>query len=352
MLALAGYPLGLRCSFLDRSADAPGAQVAPILVGAARGCGTARRAGLAQRCGDFRLGKHLGQGARAAGEIDGDSPAARSPGGLAGSTAREGAVHAPEDSGRRARRGRHAGSSSCARPASSGIPACSRRGAWATTARDNSWSSAPSRSTLAWEHDRRAGSDLREISGDSRARCRSSARAPRPATSCTIHCPRTPMPAAYCATALRPYANRAPGAQRQSYLRRVMRALDYVGVLAIEFFVVNGRLIANEMAPRVHNSGHWTIEGLRHQPIREPSARHLRSAARQHPRPGTRRHDQFSGTHAEPRAAAGDRRPGISRLWQGAAAGPQTGPLHDTERRGARDRNRALADALKLVKWS
>ena len=35
----------------------------------------------------------------------------------------------------------------------------------------------------------------------------------------------------------------------------------YVGVLAIEFFVVDGRLVANEMAPRVHNSGHWTIEG-------------------------------------------------------------------------------------------
>ena len=38
-------------------------------------------------------------------------------------------------------------------------------------------------------------------------------------------------------------------------------ALDYVGVLTIEFFVVGGRLVANEMAPRVHNSGHWTIEG-------------------------------------------------------------------------------------------
>jgi len=32
-------------------------------------------------------------------------------------------------------------------------------------------------------------------------------------------------------------------------------------VLTIEFFVAGGRLIANEMAPRVHNSGHWTIEG-------------------------------------------------------------------------------------------
>ena len=32
-------------------------------------------------------------------------------------------------------------------------------------------------------------------------------------------------------------------------------------MLTIEFFVQRGRLIANEMAPRVHNSGHWTIEG-------------------------------------------------------------------------------------------
>ena len=44
-------------------------------------------------------------------------------------------------------------------------------------------------------------------------------------------------------------------------LKRVMDHFDYVGVLAIEFFVQRGRLLANEMAPRVHNSGHWTIEG-------------------------------------------------------------------------------------------
>jgi 5-(carboxyamino)imidazole ribonucleotide synthase len=44
-------------------------------------------------------------------------------------------------------------------------------------------------------------------------------------------------------------------------LKRVMDHFDYVGVLAIEFFVHRGRLLANEMAPRVHNSGHWTIEG-------------------------------------------------------------------------------------------
>jgi len=43
--------------------------------------------------------------------------------------------------------------------------------------------------------------------------------------------------------------------------RRVLEALDYVGVLAIELFELDGKLLANEMAPRVHNSGHWTIEG-------------------------------------------------------------------------------------------
>ena len=43
--------------------------------------------------------------------------------------------------------------------------------------------------------------------------------------------------------------------------RHVLESLKYVGVLAIEFFEHDGRLLANEMAPRVHNSGHWTIEG-------------------------------------------------------------------------------------------
>ena len=47
----------------------------------------------------------------------------------------------------------------------------------------------------------------------------------------------------------------------ERHLARVLANFRYVGVLTIEFFVRAGRLIANEMAPRVHNSGHWTIEG-------------------------------------------------------------------------------------------
>ncbi len=41
----------------------------------------------------------------------------------------------------------------------------------------------------------------------------------------------------------------------------VLDRLDYVGVLAVELFEAGGMLLANEVAPRVHNSGHWTIEG-------------------------------------------------------------------------------------------
>mgnify|MGYP001551925157 CR=1 FL=1 len=45
------------------------------------------------------------------------------------------------------------------------------------------------------------------------------------------------------------------------YIEKLLAHLDYVGVLALELFQVEGRLVANEIAPRVHNTGHWTIEG-------------------------------------------------------------------------------------------
>lgn len=47
----------------------------------------------------------------------------------------------------------------------------------------------------------------------------------------------------------------------ETYIRRLLGHLDYVGVLALELFVRDNDLLANEFAPRVHNSGHWTIEG-------------------------------------------------------------------------------------------
>ena len=46
-----------------------------------------------------------------------------------------------------------------------------------------------------------------------------------------------------------------------SHARKLAEALDYVGVFALELFCKDGQLLANELAPRVHNSGHWSIEG-------------------------------------------------------------------------------------------
>lgn len=58
-----------------------------------------------------------------------------------------------------------------------------------------------------------------------------------------------------------PHLSHALQAQAESLARKVLERLDYVGVLAIELFQKEDQLIANEMAPRVHNSGHWTMEG-------------------------------------------------------------------------------------------
>ncbi len=49
--------------------------------------------------------------------------------------------------------------------------------------------------------------------------------------------------------------------QARKYLTALLTRLQYAGVLALEFFVQGNQLFANEFAPRVHNSGHWTIEG-------------------------------------------------------------------------------------------
>jgi 5-(carboxyamino)imidazole ribonucleotide synthase len=49
--------------------------------------------------------------------------------------------------------------------------------------------------------------------------------------------------------------------QAEKIARTLLAKLNYVGVLCLELFEINGELVANEFAPRVHNSGHWTIEG-------------------------------------------------------------------------------------------
>ncbi len=72
-----------------------------------------------------------------------------------------------------------------------------------------------------------------------------------------------------------PYDDPALHETARTALDRIMTRLGYVGVLTVEFFVHEGTLLANEMAPRVHNSGHWTIEGA----VTSQFENHLRAIA-------------------------------------------------------------------------
>ncbi|MGH3126526.1 MAG: 5-(carboxyamino)imidazole ribonucleotide synthase [Gaiellaceae bacterium] len=56
-------------------------------------------------------------------------------------------------------------------------------------------------------------------------------------------------------------ARNAPQGEAEEIATALLDELGYVGVLAVELFEVDGGLLANEFAPRVHNTGHWTIEG-------------------------------------------------------------------------------------------
>ena len=113
-----------------------------------------------------------------------------------------------------------------------------------------------------------------------------------------------------------PFVNAALTRQAQRAARRLLEHFNYVGVLTIEFFVARGKLIANEMAPRVHNSGHWTIEGAETSQFEN----HVRAIAglplgSTGPR-GHSRHDQSSGRVAGARRPAGPAGPALARLRQ------------------------------------
>jgi 5-(carboxyamino)imidazole ribonucleotide synthase len=62
---------------------------------------------------------------------------------------------------------------------------------------------------------------------------------------------------------LAPASRVSPALQQtaEEYARKILETLDYAGVICLELFDNDGKLLANEIAPRVHNSGHWSIEG-------------------------------------------------------------------------------------------
>jgi 5-(carboxyamino)imidazole ribonucleotide synthase len=148
-----------------------------------------------------------------------------------------------------------------------------------------------------------------------------------------------------------PYANPRLERLARRYLESVMEKLHYVGILTMEFFVVGGRLVANEMAPRVHNSGHWTIEGC----VTSQFENHIRAIC-DLPLGSTR-----AVGHAAMVNFLGNM-PGIDALLRldGVAfhdygkeprPGRKLGHCTILERT-ARERNEMLKKALQLVEWT
>ena len=302
MLALAGYPLGVRCSFLDSSADAPGAQVAPILVGALEDA--ALLAELASQSDVLTFdwenisGKALAplqkltaiRPPRAALEVSQDRLQEKA---LFSRLKIPVAAHAPVDSRGAARGGGPQARDS--RHSQDPAHGLRRQGPIRHRARRQL--------DAAWDSIGGAGLIYEKFQAFSREISIVGARS---VAGEIVYYPLSANTHAggILRYGVAPFANAGLERSAKTYLKRVMSALDYVGVLAIEFFVVEGRLIANEMAPRVHNSGHWTIEGC----VTSQFENHLRAICGM-PLGSTRalgphRHDQFSGTDAEPRAPA------------------------------------------------
>jgi 5-(carboxyamino)imidazole ribonucleotide synthase len=148
-----------------------------------------------------------------------------------------------------------------------------------------------------------------------------------------------------------PHASAALERSARGHLTRILRALDYIGVLAVEFFVVRGRLVANEMAPRVHNSGHWTIEGC----VTSQFENHLRAIC-DLPLGSTRPvgHTAMINFLGEmPSREALLRIEGLAFHDYGKEPRPGRKLGHCTIlRRSPKDRDRALRTALRHIRWS
>ncbi len=146
---------------------------------------------------------------------------------------------------------------------------------------------------------------------------------------------------------LAPVPGLDPGLEElaHTYVRRALEALQYVGVLCLELFEVDGQLLANEMAPRVHNSGHWTLEGA----CTSQFANHVRAVAGLplgSPQPrGWCAMVNLIGFRPDPAAVL--RIPGTSFHWYGKAVRPGRKVGHVTV---CADRPEQVAERLEQLR--
>jgi 5-(carboxyamino)imidazole ribonucleotide synthase len=349
MLALAGYPLGLSCVFLDRSADAPGAQVAPIIVGDLEDPEKleqlARRSDVVTFDWENISGpalaplRHISQvrPPRAALEVSQDRIREKA---LFAKLKIPVAAHAAVDTlAQLSQAVRGIGAPGVLKTRRLGYDG---KGQFVVrTARDVA---------AAWAALGGVGLIYEKFQPFSREVSIVGARSARgdmvfyPLSSNTHG-------SGVLRFCIAPFTSTRLERAARTYMRRVMQALSYVGVLAIEFFVVAGRLIANEMAPRVHNSGHWTIEGC----VTSQFQNHLRAIC-DLPLGSTRALGHtaminFLGTMPDRDALLAI--DGLAFHDYGKQVRPGRKLGHCTIlREHARDRDRALQRALKLIQWT
>lgn len=349
MMALAGYPLGIRCRFLDKAKDAPAAQVAPILTGGLED--PVLLAELASMSDVLTFdwenisGKALAplesltqvRPPRAALEVSQDRLHEKA---MFKRLKIPVAEHASVDSrSDLAEAARKLGSSGILKTRRMGYDGKGQFVVRRPEDLDAAWASigAPG---LIYEKFQSFSMELSLVAARS------------PAGDIVYY----PLSAnthggGILRYGIAPHANRALERTAKIYMKRVLSALEYTGVLAIEFFVVKGRLIANEMAPRVHNSGHWTIEGC----ITSQFENHLRAICGLplgNTRPlGHTAMINFLGKM--PDRARLLTIEGLAYHDYGKEPRPGRKLGHCTILKAtARERDRALAAALKSIEWS
>jgi len=349
MLALAGYPLSVRCLFLDRGAETPGAQVAPTLVGdledAAQLTELASRSDVVTFDWENISGSALKplekitrvRPPRAALEVSQDRLAEKA---LFVKLKIPVAAHAAIDSKREL----------VAATQKIGLPGVLKTRRLGYDGKGQFVLRETAHVDQAWEAIGGSGLIYEKFQAFSRE---VSLVGVRSAAGDTVFYPLSAN--THAAGILRygiaPFINVRLERAAKLYLKRVMNALEYIGVLTIEFFVVNGRLMANEMAPRVHNSGHWTIEGC----VTSQFENHLRAICDM-PLGSSRALGHTAMINFLGKMPDRERLLAIEGLaFHDYGKEPRPGRKlgHCTIlRRQSKDRDRALTDALKLIEWA
>ena len=259
MLALAGYPFALRFLFLDASADAPGAQVGPIITGAFDDPASLERLAAETDVVTYEFENVPVSALQAVAKTRPCNPPVEALrvsqdrllekelfGRLGVPTPPFRAVDSLADLR--------------AAVAAIGLPAVLKTRRLGYDGRGQRYLRKPADVDAAWEAIGGVPLILEGFVDFDREVSIIGARSTRGETRCYPLCGNTHREGILRVT-LAPATNARLQKAAERHLRRVMDHFGYAGVLTIEFFVQRGRLVANEMAPRVHNSGHWTIKG-------------------------------------------------------------------------------------------